>query len=63
MDILDIPTHQLILLDLASNLAEGAQHNKLAPGDYGTVFGAGSTSAKASLLVSLDRCEHPAHSC
>ncbi|UZJ55413.1 hypothetical protein CBS101457_004733 [Exobasidium rhododendri] len=51
MDVLDLPTHQLILLDLASNLAEGASQNKLTEGDYASVFGIGSTSSKSSLLT------------
>lgn len=55
MDGLDLPTHQLILLDLAANLAESASQGKTTSGDYeASIFGAGSTSAsKASVLVSL----------
>ena len=51
MDVLDLPTHQLILLDFASNLAEGATHGKLTAGDYSPLFGSGSTSTKSSFLV------------
>jgi hypothetical protein len=56
MDVRDLPTHQLILLDLASNFAEAASQNKLTEGDYASIFSNGSTSSKSSLLVSTSVC-------
>lgn len=48
MDGLDLNTHQLILNDLALNLAEGAASGHLSAKDV-ALFGSGaSTSAKTS---------------
>lgn len=48
MDGLDIPTHQLILDDLASNLAESASRGQLTEGDTQSIFGTGALSSGGS---------------
>lgn len=50
MDSLDLSTHQLILNDLASNLAESAVKGQLTLGDSTSIFGLGSSSRSGKLL-------------
>ncbi|PWN34264.1 uncharacterized protein FA14DRAFT_161716 [Meira miltonrushii] len=52
MDSLDLPTHQLILDDLAINLAESAKKGQLTSGDTANIFAYNSSSSSSRFLQS-----------